>query len=169
MGKMRTHGGLGCMRRSECPGCRTRPAPDYVLRDVDVAESGVRAKVKGAARRGGFVLLVGGSSVGKTRCAVEAVKVLLPDWWLVHPAGSAGVAALAQTPSLRMVVWLDGSALRSTGGHGLTGGVVRALLNGPYPTVIIGTLWPEGTRHTPPCPPLGGMPTRTPANAKCWT
>ena len=45
--------------------------------------------------RGGFVLLVGGSSVGKTRCAVEAVKALLPDWWLVHPAGPAEVAALA--------------------------------------------------------------------------
>ena len=45
--------------------------------------------------RGGFVLLVGGSSVGKTRCAVEAVRALLPDWWLVHPAGPAEVAALA--------------------------------------------------------------------------
>ena len=50
---------------------------------------------KAAAQGGGFVLLVGGSSVGKTRCAVEAVKALLPDWWLVHPAGPAEVAALA--------------------------------------------------------------------------
>ena len=32
-----------------------------------------------AAQRGGFVLLVGGSSVGKTRCAAEAVRALLPD------------------------------------------------------------------------------------------
>ena len=64
-------------------------------RDVDAAEFGIRAKVEAAAQRGGFVLLVGGSSVGKTRCAFEAVKTLLPDWWLVHPAGPAEVTALA--------------------------------------------------------------------------
>jgi hypothetical protein len=34
------------------------------------------------------VLLTGGSSVGKTRCAVKAVKELLQDWWLVHPPAS---------------------------------------------------------------------------------
>ena len=61
--------------------------PEYVPRDIDSAEYGVRARVAAAAKRGGFVLLVGGSSVGKTRCAVEAVRALLPDWWLVHPAG----------------------------------------------------------------------------------
>jgi len=44
---------------------------------------------------GGFVLLTGGSSVGKTRCAAEAVKELLPDRWLIHPAGPAEVAAQA--------------------------------------------------------------------------
>ena len=37
-----------------------------VPRDIDAAEFGVRAKVAVAAQRGGFVLLVGGSSVGKT-------------------------------------------------------------------------------------------------------
>ena len=41
------------------------------------------------------MLLVGGSSVGKTRCAVEAVRALLPEWWLVHPAGPGEVVALA--------------------------------------------------------------------------
>ena len=61
--------------------------PEYVPRDADNGGSGVRAKVAAAAQRGGFVLLVGGSSVGKTRCAFEAVTALLPDWWLVHPAG----------------------------------------------------------------------------------
>jgi hypothetical protein len=39
------------------------------------------------------VLLVSGSSVGQTRCAVEVVTALPPDWWLVHPAGSAELAA----------------------------------------------------------------------------
>jgi hypothetical protein len=67
-------------------------------RDVDVDESGVRAEVADAADQGGFVLLVGGSSVGKTRCAAEAIRELLPDWWLVHPAGPTEVAALAAAP-----------------------------------------------------------------------
>jgi len=67
------------------------------------------------------VLLVGGSSVGKTRCAAEAVKSLLSDWWLVHPAGSAEVAALAQAPLPQTVVWLDELQRYLDGEHGLTG------------------------------------------------
>ena len=110
-------------------------------RDVDAAESGVRVKVAAAAERGGFVLLVGGSSVGKTRCAAEAVKALLPDWWLVHPDGPAEVAALARAPSPRMVVWLDELQDYLDGEHGLTGGLVRALLD--HHAVVIGTLWPD--------------------------
>ena len=137
-------------------------------RDVDAAEFGVRARVAAAAQRGGFVLLVGGSSVGKTRCAVEAVKALLPDWWLVHPAGPAEVAALAQAPSPRTVVWLDELQRYLDGEHGLTGAVVRALLNAPHPVVIIGTLWPDRyTAYT--AVPDPAAPIRTRGNAKCWT
>ena len=88
-------GGWGCMRRSACRGCPMRSRRSTCRGMSDAAESGVRAKVAAAAERGGFVLLVGGSSVGKTRCAVEAVRALLPDWWLVHPAGPGEVAALA--------------------------------------------------------------------------
>ena len=125
------------------PGVPDDVPPRYVPRDVDAAEFGVRARVEAAARAGGFVLLVGGSSVGKTRCAVEAVKALLPQWWLVHPAGPDQVTALAQAPPPRTVVWLDELQRYLDGEDGLTGGVVRALLNGPHPVVIIGTLWPD--------------------------
>ena len=129
---------------------------------------GVRAKVAAAAERGGFVLLVGGSSVGKTRCAAEAVKALLPDWWLVHPADPAEVAALAPAPSPRTVVWLDELQRYLDGEHGLTGGVVRALLNAPDPAVIIGTLWPDRyTAYTTVPAPAARIRTR--GNGKCWT
>jgi len=40
-------------------------------------------------------------------------------------------------------VWLDELQRYLDGEHGLTGAVVRALLNAPHPTVIIGTIWPE--------------------------
>ena len=149
---------LGVHAAISVPGAPDEVLPEYVPRDIDSAGSGVRAKVAAAAERGGFVLLVGGSSVGKTRCAVEAVKAVLPDWWLVHPAGPGEVAALAQTSTSRTVVWLDELQRYLDGEHGLAGAVVRALLN--QLVVIIGTLWPEryaaytalpGTRGTDPC------------------
>jgi hypothetical protein len=89
---------LGVHAAISAPGVPDEVPPEYVPRDADAAEHGIRAKVMAAAERGGFVLLVGGSSVGKTRCAVEAVRALLPDWWLVHPAGPGEIAALAAAP-----------------------------------------------------------------------
>ena len=134
---------LGVHAAISMPGVSDEVMPEYVLRDADGDESGVRAKVAAAAERGGFVLLVGGSSVGKTRSAFEAVTALLPDWWLVHPADPPEVAALAAAPTPQTVVWLDELQRYLDGRHGLTGAVVRALLNAVPPAVIIGTLWPD--------------------------
>ena len=133
---------LGVHAAISVPGAPQEVPPEYVPRDVDTAEHGIRARVAAAALRGGFVLLVGGSSVGKTRCAVETVRALMPDWWLVHPAGPGQVAALAAAPVPRLVVWLDELQRYLDGEHGLTGAVVRELLNAPGPAVIIATLWP---------------------------
>ena len=145
---------LGVHAAISVPGVADEVLPEYVPRDADDGELGVWAKVAAAAKRGGFVLLIGGSSVGKTRCAFEAVAALLPDWWLAHPAGPTEVAALAKVPTARTVVWLDELQRHLDGEHGLTGGVVRALLNPPHPAVIIGTLWPDRytTYTTPPIP-----------------
>jgi len=132
---------LGVHAAISVPGVPDEILPEYVPRDVDAAEAGVRAKVAAAAERVGFVLLVGGSSVGKTRCAAEVVKTLLPDWWLVRPAGPDQLAALAATPIPRTVVWLDELQDYLDGEHGLSGAVMRALLN--HQAVIIGTLWPD--------------------------
>ena len=134
---------LGVHAAISVPGMPDDLPPEYVPRDADDGEFGVRAKVAAAVERGGFVLLVGGSSVGKTRCAFEAVRTLLPDWWLVHPAGPTEVNALAQAPPPRTVVWLDELQRYLDGEHGLTGAVVRALLIASHPVVIIGTLWPD--------------------------
>ena len=151
----------GCTRRSASREYPMTSPPRYVPRDVDAAEFGVRARVEAAERAGGFVLLVGGSSVGKTRCAVEAVKALLPQWWLVHPAGPDQVTALAQAPPPRgMVVWLDELQRYLDGEDGLTGGVARALLNDPHPVVIIGTLWPDRYSTYTAVPAPGGPDPR---------
>ena len=146
---------LGVHAAISVPGVQDEVPPEYVPRDADAAESGIRAKVKAAAERGGFVLLVGGSSVGKTRSAAEAVRALLPEWWLVYPAGPDQVAALAQVPSPQTVVWLDELQDYLDGEHGLDGTVVRALLNAPDPAVIIGTLWPDRYAAYTTVPPPG--------------
>ncbi len=134
---------LGVHAAISLPGVLDEVPPEYVTRDTDTDEHGVRARVAAAARPGGFVLLTGGSSVGKTRCAAEAVKTLLPDWWLIHPAGPAEVATLAAAPPARTVVWLDELQRYLDGEHGLAGGTIRALLNAPGPVVIVATLWPD--------------------------
>ena len=150
---------LGAHAAISVPGVPDEVPPEYVPRDADDGEFGVRAKVTAAARRGGFVLLVGGSSVGKTRCAFEAVKELLPEWWLVHPAGPDEVAALAAAPVPLTVLWLDELQRYLDGEHGLTAAVVRALLNAPDPVVIIGTLWPKWYADYTAVPaPSGGDP-----------
>ena len=41
------------------------------------------------------------------------------------------------------MVWLDELQRYLDGEHGLSGGLVRALLNAPHPMVIIGTMWPD--------------------------
>jgi hypothetical protein len=134
---------LGVHPAISVPGVPDDAPPEYVPRDIDAAEKGVRALLVKAAERGGFVLLVGGSSVGKTRTAAEAVKALLPAWWLVHPSSGAEVAALAERAPGRMVVWLDELQRYLDGERGLTAGPVRALLNAAYPVVIVATLWPD--------------------------
>lgn len=117
--------------------------PRYVLRDTDTAERGIRALISAATQHGGFVLLVGGSSVGKTRCAYEAIIALLPDWQLLHPApGSDQLARLAAEPIPKTVVWLDELQRYLGGRDGLTADTVRALLGGPGPIVLVATLWP---------------------------
>jgi hypothetical protein len=148
---------LGVHAAISMPGVPDEVLPEYVLRDADGDESGVRAKVAAAAERGGFVLLVGRSSVGKTRSAFEAVTALLPDWWLVHPAGPPEIAALAAAPP-QTVVWLDELQRYLDGEHGLTGAVVRALLNASCWTAS-STPWPRRAAYA--CSPTS-CPARTP-------
>jgi predicted negative regulator of RcsB-dependent stress response len=112
--------------------------PVYVPRDLD---DELRAALSSGAEQGCFVLLVGGSSVGKTRTLYEAVREVLPDWWLVHPGDHGEIRALADTPTPRTVVWLDELQRYLGADYGLTAGTVRALRR--VGTVLVGTMWPE--------------------------
>ncbi|MER5625843.1 hypothetical protein ABT061_32880 [Streptosporangium sp. NPDC002544] len=141
---------LGVHAAIEAPGA-TGELPVYVLRDTDTDPRGVRALVGRAAERGGLVVLVGSSSVGKTRCAYEAIHALVPQWWLLHPADADHVRQAAADPPSRLVVWLDELQRYLGGPAGLRAATVRALLQAG--AVVVATVWPE--RHAvytaPPC------------------
>ena len=126
--------------------------PTYVSRDVDEE---MREAIVDAAGNGGLVVLVGGSSTGKTRAAYEAVRAELPDWRLLHPADPAELAtsvAARQLPRSGVVVWLDEAQHYLTGPDRLTTGMARALLDPNHPMVVIATMWPQWYEQltTPP-------------------
>ncbi|MFE5923572.1 tetratricopeptide repeat protein [Streptomyces sp. NPDC056468] len=82
--------------------------PVYVEREHD---SLLRESVLGALQgRSALVILIGGSSTGKTRACWEAVQLLPDDWRLWHPiAPSHTDAVLAGLPGVgpRTVLWLN--------------------------------------------------------------
>ena len=126
---------LGVHAAIRCEGADGE-LPAYVSRDVD---GDLQATLSRGAEQGCFVLLVGGSSVGKTRTLYEAVLATLPDWWLAHPGDPDELRALAAAPTPRTVIWLD-ELQRYLGGAQGTAATVRSLLRAGV--VLLGTLWP---------------------------
>ncbi|MFE0591693.1 helix-turn-helix domain-containing protein [Micromonospora echinospora] len=107
--------------------------PAYVWRVFD-------GRLRAAVTAGCFLLLVGSSSVGKTRSAYEAIRACVPDWQLVHPPDTDAVQTLAQSPPSRTVVWLD-ELQRYLSEPSITDGSIRALQASG--AIVVGTIWPE--------------------------
>ncbi|SFR29098.1 hypothetical protein SAMN04488564_11722 [Lentzea waywayandensis] len=124
--------------------------PLYVQRDLD---TDVRARLMAASRLGGFLLLVGESSAGKSRALFEAVRTVLPDRWLLHPANAAELRELSSQSTDRIVVWLD--ELQDYLDHpvGVPAGQIRGLLEAG--TVLVATCWPDEYRKRTALPALG--------------
>jgi hypothetical protein len=140
---------LGVHQPIRVLGASQEVLPPYVRRDADNA---IRQRIEAAARRGGFVVLVGGSSVGKTRSLYEVVRRLLPHWRLLQPGSTPELAAVATGSTHQLVVWLD-----QLQNHldGLSVSTVRALLR--TGTVIVGTLWPRHHAAFTAPAPLGEL------------
>lgn len=121
--------------------------PLYVRRaHDDQVDQAVRAAAGGQS---GLVVLVGGSSTGKTRCCWEAVRAGLPtSWRLFHPLSPSYSDALGRALGSiggRTVVWLNDMqnfALDSPAGAPMVAGL-RELLDDPAcaPVLVVGTLW----------------------------
>jgi hypothetical protein len=76
--------------------------PVYVPRDID-------GQLRELLACGGFVLIVGDSTAGKTRSAYEAMAATLPEHILIVPHGRDALpSALARAAEIRhCIVWLD--------------------------------------------------------------
>jgi hypothetical protein len=128
------------------------PLPPYVPREHDQALGQVVRATAGG--RSGIAVLVGGSSVGKTRACWEALALLRdqdPPWRLWHPidpsrpdAALAGLAGIGP----RTVVWLNEAQFYLDTEAGLGERVaarLRELLRDPAraPVLVLATLWPR--------------------------
>lgn len=127
-----------------------RPAPGFVLpayvqRPHDT-EARRRLTEVAAGERTELLVLRGGSCVGKTRTAFEAVRACLPTWQLIYPKTAAAVVAACEAGALaaRTVIWLDDAhqVLMEPWGEAAAA-AVRRLLERPGPGVVIATVWPE--------------------------
>jgi hypothetical protein len=130
------------------------PLPAYILRDHDQK---LRAAVaRAAAGESLLVMLVGGSSTGKTRACWEAITTsgaLLAGWRLSHPIDpgrpEAAAQALEEWVGPKTVVWLNEAqhyllTPNPTLGERVAAGL-RELLRTPSrgPVLVLGTIWPE--------------------------
>ncbi|GAA4729529.1 tetratricopeptide repeat protein [Phytohabitans rumicis] len=111
--------------------------PTYVARDID---ADLRVILTAGATDGCFVLLVGGSSVGKSRSLYEALRHIVPDWTLLHPTDTHDLRRLADSRTPHTVVWLDELQKYLVGG--LTAGDIRAVRRLNHPSIVVATLWP---------------------------
>jgi len=135
--------------------------PSYITRVHDEQLRNVVADAVAGHSR--IVVLVGGSSTGKTRACWEAIQSLPADWRLWHPidpgrseAASHDLARIAT----KTVLWLNEThhyllTPDSNLGERIAAGL-REILRTPDrgPVLILGTMWPEywATLTCPPTP-----------------
>ena len=119
--------------------------PEYIERDHDEE---LRRRLQAAAATGGFLILVGDSSVGKTRSLYQAVRALPPDWRLLLPDDAAAIRAAEGSLPPRTVVWLDDTPTEryftETGRGGLSRTDLLHLIDRDDrtgPIVVLDTLW----------------------------
>ncbi|GAA4698863.1 tetratricopeptide repeat protein [Phytohabitans rumicis] len=116
---------------SDASAGRTNKVPAYVPREID-------DRLRARLREGGFVLLVGDSSSGKSRTAVEAMSAVLPDHVLISPLTRTAVPAAVETAgrARRCVVWLD-DLEQYLGADGLTRARLLQVVAWPDPDRLV--------------------------------
>jgi tetratricopeptide (TPR) repeat protein len=132
--------------------------PEYVKRDHD---HDLERRLRAAAARGGFVVLIGNSSVGKTRSLYEAVRRELPDWHILLPDNASAIRTLAGKVPNKTVIWLDDTPserfIADSGLGGLTRSEVLQFIHSqetPKQVIIVDTMWRNRYRSLTASPRL---------------
>ncbi|MFK4227565.1 hypothetical protein [Streptomyces sp. NPDC019890] len=142
-------------------GSSVQALPTYVRREHDEVLDGVVRDVEEGLSR--MLVLVGGSSTGKTRACWEAVQPLTDRGWVLwHPFDPERAEAALEGLRLvrpRTVVWLNEAQHYlddPRSGERIAAAVRRLLTDRERgPVLVLGTLWPEyADRYTAP-PAMG--------------
>ena len=138
--------------------------PAYVSREHDTRLRQIVHEVEAGTNR--IVVLVGGSSTGKTRACWEAIQLLSDHWRLWHPIDPSRPVAVAEGVrdiSPYMVVWLNEAQFYLAPsdpdlGERVAAGL-RSLLEEPGrgPVLILATMWPEHWLRLTTRPPTGAL------------
>ncbi|MFB4317574.1 hypothetical protein [Actinomadura sp. 21ATH] len=112
----------------------------------------LRGAVAAAEHGSRLVMVVGGSSTGKTRACWEAVRAELPDWRLWHPLTPERPMAVVEAVrrdrvAARSVIWLNEAQfyLQAPQVGELVAAELQALLadGARGPVLVLGSMWPE--------------------------
>lgn len=138
------HLGVHPARHADPQGTAAGPAdtagsnhrvPPYVPRDI-------HERLVELLARGGFVLLIGESTAGKSRAAYEAMRAALPDHTVIAPRSKSVLPDATERAAMlpRCVLWLD-NAERFLGPDGLTRtSVARLTGGGGHHRVVLATI-----------------------------
>lgn len=113
----------------------TSGPPAYIPRDVD-------DELRKRLEAGGFVLLVGDSTAGKSRTAFEALRATLADHVLIYPSNRDGIvqAILRGVQERKCVLWLDELENYLGAGGLVPAQIVRFLSGKEHHRVILATI-----------------------------
>ncbi|MFI9809904.1 tetratricopeptide repeat protein [Streptomyces sp. NPDC052301] len=123
-------------------GQHAQPAPPYVERDAEPL-------LREALTQGGFVLIVGESTAGKTRLAYEVARSLFPRHAFVRPLTRTALAAAIEVARRRRraVLWLD-DLENFLGADGVTPSMLAGLVQGRAGcAVVLATMRSEEYRR----------------------
>jgi tetratricopeptide (TPR) repeat protein len=135
-------------------GCALPDLPPYAERRHDDQLRTILAR----PARNVVVVLVGGSSTGKTRAAWEAVRALLPEWSMVRPRNAQDLVEHCKPGVLapNTVLWLNETQTYLDDDDGrLAAQALRLRIEDDGPVAVVGTMWPQYWQTFTTRPPAG--------------